>query len=118
EHLGPLRRYLLAQVGRPWDKVFSEICERVNRNSAVQDHIRDHVADYVVTHVVWIDGVLCKAEPYGVGTPLSSLYYTALLYVCPRTGLLRRVRKVARRAFRKRKRETPPRFVKVDATHQ
>src|SRR5262245_14992574 len=26
EHLGPLRRYLDSQVGRPWDKVFAEIC--------------------------------------------------------------------------------------------
>lgn len=24
EHLGPLRRYLERQVGRPWDKVYSE----------------------------------------------------------------------------------------------
>jgi hypothetical protein len=118
EHLGPLRRYLLAQVGRPWDRVFSEICQRVNRNSAVQDHVRDHVSDYVVTNVVWIDGELCKAEPYGVGTPLALTWYSALLYVCPQTGLLRRVRKVPRRAYRQKKQEVPPRFVKVDATHQ
>jgi hypothetical protein len=26
ENLAPLRRYLHAQIGRPWDKVFSEIC--------------------------------------------------------------------------------------------
>jgi hypothetical protein len=47
EHLGPLRRYLDKQVGRPWDRVFSEICRHIDRNSAVQDHVRDHVADYV-----------------------------------------------------------------------
>jgi hypothetical protein len=35
EHLGPLRRYLDSQVGRPWNKVFSEICTHINRNSAV-----------------------------------------------------------------------------------
>ena len=62
EHLGPQRRYLDSQVGRPWDKVFSEICARINRNSAVQDHVRDHVADYVVTQVVVIDGVACNGE--------------------------------------------------------
>ena len=44
EHLGPLRRYLDSQVGRPWDKVFSEICAHIDRSSAVQDHVRDHVA--------------------------------------------------------------------------
>jgi hypothetical protein len=26
ENLAPLRRYLHAQIGRPWNKVFSEIC--------------------------------------------------------------------------------------------
>jgi hypothetical protein len=117
EHLGPLRRYLLAQAGRPWDKVFSEICARVNRNSAVQDHVRDHVTDYVETHVVLIDGEPCKAAPFGFGTPLAHPFSRVLLYVCPRTGLLKRVRKVSRRACRKQQPATP-RFVKLDATHQ
>ena len=29
EHLRPLYRFLDKQIGRPWDKVFSEICERI-----------------------------------------------------------------------------------------
>jgi hypothetical protein len=62
EHLGPLRRYLDRQIGRPWDKVFSEICARIDRSNAVQDHVRDHVADYVTTHVLLIDGVPCNGE--------------------------------------------------------
>jgi hypothetical protein len=49
-----------AQVGRPWDKVFSEICAHIDRASAVQDHVRDHVAGYVVTHVLLIDGIPCS----------------------------------------------------------
>ena len=62
EHLGPLRRYLDSQVGRPWDQVFSEICAHIDRSSAVQDHVRDHVEDYVITHVIVIDGVPCNGE--------------------------------------------------------
>src|SRR4051812_46638630 len=46
EHLGPLRRYLESQVGRPWDDVFAEICRYIDRGSAVQDHVRDHVEQY------------------------------------------------------------------------
>jgi hypothetical protein len=57
EHLGPLRRYLDSQVGRPWNQVFSEICAHIDRNSAVQDHVRDHVEDYVTRHVILIDGI-------------------------------------------------------------
>jgi hypothetical protein len=97
EHLGPLRRYLDKQVGRPWDTVFSEICRHINRNSAVQDHVRDHVEDYVATHVILIDGVPCdgsRSRTYG--RPLSKLRYRPW-YVCPRTGLLRRVEVVGRK---------------------
>jgi hypothetical protein len=74
EHLGPLRRYLDSQVGRPWDKVFSEICAHIDRNSAVQDHVRDHVAQYVCVHVLLIDGVPCAGEGgFAYGRPLHEL---------------------------------------------
>src|SRR4051812_39875839 len=52
EHLGPLGRYLEGQVGRPWNDVFAEICAHIDRNSAVQDHVRDHLGDFVTTDVV------------------------------------------------------------------
>src|ERR1700752_2933058 len=72
EHLGPLRRYLDSQVGRPWNKVFSEICAHIERSSAVQDHVRDHVADYVTTHVILIDGVPWQgAGGYNYRRPLQ-----------------------------------------------
>jgi hypothetical protein len=92
EHLGPLRRYLDSQVGRPWHKVFAEICARIDRSSAVQDHVRDHVDGYVAVHVVEIDGVCCwGGGGYGrYGTPLAQMY-GRYWYVCPRTGILRRV---------------------------
>src|SRR6185437_7346824 len=35
ENLQPLRRYLRAQLGRPWDKVYSEICARIDRRNTV-----------------------------------------------------------------------------------
>jgi hypothetical protein len=92
EHLAPLRRYLLSKVGRPWDKVFSEICARINRNSAVQDHVRDHVWDYVERHVILIDGVPCYGQGYAYGTPLISYRGWSQYYVCPKSGLLKRVK--------------------------
>src|SRR5689334_8741261 len=49
ENLAPLRRFLRSRVGRPWDEVYSEICERINRDSAVQLHIWQHLWDYVET---------------------------------------------------------------------
>ena len=47
EFLNPLKRFLQTSIGRPWSKVYSEICERINANSAVQLHILQHLDDYV-----------------------------------------------------------------------
>jgi hypothetical protein len=92
EHLGPLRRYLDSQVGRPWDKVFAEICAHINRDSAVQDHVRDHVEGYVARQVIIIDGIPCHGPgSWFYGRPLHD-YGWVRWYVCPRTGLLRRVK--------------------------
>ena len=88
EHLGPLRRYLDSQVGRPWNKVFSEICAHIDRSSAVQDHVRDHVAGYVATDVIEIDGVPCSKQGRYYGKPLREIRWI-YWYVCPRSGILK-----------------------------
>jgi hypothetical protein len=118
EHLGPLRRYLDKQVGRPWDKVFSEICAHIDRSSAVQDHVRDHVADYVTTHVILIDGVPCNGEGgRNYGQPLHQLRYRPW-YVCPRTGLLRRIKTASRKQPRRPRKASPPRYIPVSENLQ
>jgi hypothetical protein len=109
ENLAPLRRYLDSQVGRPWDRVFSEICANINVNSAVQKHIRDHLADYVVTNAVLRDGVVCFSD----GTPLApSWRWRGLFYICPKSGLLKRVPPPRRRTHLRR-RASAPRYVRV-----
>lgn len=91
EHLSPLRRYLAGQVGRPWDRVFADICRHLDRGSAVQDHVRDHVDDYVAVCVVITDGELRHSDGWPLRTPF---------YVCPRTGILKKNRKLRRWYFR------------------
>jgi hypothetical protein len=113
EHLGPLRRYLDKQVGRPWDKVFSEICTHLSRDSVVQDHVRDHVEEYVETDVVLIDGVACHGASRGrYGSPLHRWRGWGW-YVCPRTGLLRRIKARARTVLPVPATEKPPVFFQV-----
>lgn len=102
EHLGPLRRYIDSQVGRPWDKVYAEVCARIDRGNVVQKHILTHLFEYVATDVVLIDGVPCRGSGYNVGRPLADSYSTHLWYVCPRSGLLRRARLPGRREVRRR----------------
>ena len=89
ENLSPLERWLERQVGRPWRLVYSEVSEHLSPKNAVKKHVRDHLRDFVMTRVTDVDGVL-----YGTGRsgfrPLLSYYGSRpVLYVCPRTGLLR-----------------------------
>ena len=68
DNLAPLRRYLMKQVGRPWNKVLSEICQTLRLDSAVQRHLRLHIQDFV---------------------SLEGPSWLRPLYVDSRTGLLR-----------------------------
>jgi hypothetical protein len=115
EHLGPLRRYVQSQIGRPWDKVYSEICARVDRGNVVQKHILTHLFDFVVTDVILIDGVPCAGPSFRgqFGRPLHGLrWFRGDCYVCPKSGLLKRVPR--RRVVRQPKKPAPPAYIKVN----
>lgn len=87
ENLRPLERFLAAQIERPWDKVYAEICERIDRRNTVQQHIHQHLSDFVAVRVVEIDGVLHSTGRWGSPEPLHTRWGPRH-YVCPRTGLL------------------------------
>jgi hypothetical protein len=97
EHLGPLRRYLRKQVGRPWNKVFAEICENLRCDSVVQSHVRDHVGDIVAIQVTEMNGSLFYRSRWGSTLPLEPRWMLQL-YVCPRTGILRVIQRSRNRA--------------------
>ena len=80
--LGPLRRYLRKQVGRPWDKIWSEITRNLDSRSLSGQHIFDHIGWEVEQHV-WLSsgGSLYHNRWSGV-LPVSGLY------VHPTTRLL------------------------------
>lgn len=87
ENLSPLRRFLLAQVGRPWNKVYSEISSGIDRRNTVQLHVFAHLDDMIATQVEWRDGrwvdlknrMLSFRKPEVLSQPM---------YVDPRTGLI------------------------------
>jgi hypothetical protein len=92
ENLAPLRRYLISQVGRPWDRVHQEISARVDSGNAVQHHILQHLYDLIETRVTEeADGSLWGLGRYGMPQPLTRRWGPRL-YVCPRTGLIRQLR--------------------------
>jgi hypothetical protein len=53
ENLAPLRRYLERQVGRPWDKIYSDIAAHLRVDNTVQQHVRDHLHDFVAIKPRW-----------------------------------------------------------------
>ena len=90
ENLSPLKRFLNTQVGRPWDKVMSEIGAHIDRRNTVQLHIYSHLDDFVATQVVWRDGQYVDLHPWFSWRGGDVLRQP--LFVDPRTGLLRRNR--------------------------
>lgn len=88
ENLAPLRRYLHAQIGRPWNKVFSEICANIDRRNTVQQHIHQHIRDFIAVDVGVRDGRLVDlANRWEFLRSNSGI--SQELYVDPRTRLIR-----------------------------
>jgi len=88
ETLNPLKRYLASNIGRPWDKVYSEISEHLKPTSTVQQHVRDHLQDFVATKTRTRAGAIMVTNRWGGERPLTESY--CLYYVHPRTKLLRK----------------------------
>ncbi len=87
EHLSPLERFLQGQVGRPWDKVHSEIVARIDRRSTIGNHVMQHVPHFVAIDTYLHDGVVYERGcRYHRTSPVRGLY------VDPVTGILRRAR--------------------------
>jgi hypothetical protein len=90
EHLGPMRRFLRSQVGRPWNKVHQELCEHISFDNAVQKHVLAHVFQFVRRQVVIRDGVIYGDERTWLRRKVA--LKPGEMYICPRTGLLKVVR--------------------------
>jgi hypothetical protein len=100
ENLNPLKRFLRSNVGRPWSKVYSEICEHIRLDSVVQRHILEHLDHMVEKNIRIING-----KPYKFngcswskddhnnldGWILCTNYKgsKSTLYVDPRDGILK-----------------------------
>lgn len=85
EYLKPLVRFLKKNCGRPWNKVYSEICENMDRRGIVQDHIFQHLFDFVERNPVFKDG---KPHRTGYGG-LSPLYKSDWTFYVDEKGTLR-----------------------------
>jgi hypothetical protein len=104
ENLAPLRRYLERQVGRPWNKVYSEISRHLRADNPVQQDVRDHLSDFVAIKPRRRAGALYID---GSGKERRDRLWYQPLYVDPKDGLLKRTDRLpeakALRSARRRK---------------
>lgn len=90
EYLSPLYRYLEAQVGRPWNDVYSEIRAQIKPGNTVQEHVLLHVNEKVLTTVVKNDNF----DPCYCYQRWGNTYQieNGRLFVHPDTGILTRMK--------------------------
>src|SRR5688572_30007938 len=94
EHLGPLKRWLRSNVGRPWNDVYSEAAEVMRGGNPVRTHIRFHMMDMIERHTFMRDGeVWCYTGAWYARdremrvTDLSFNSHWPKFYVHPISGL-------------------------------
>src|SRR5258708_22490367 len=90
ENLAPLRRFLGRQVGRPWTKVFADICEQLQPGTTVQLHVRAHIEDFVAVKPRWRYTTSYPWPPAEDGTRVKirrAQIWHQPLYVDPRDGI-------------------------------
>ncbi|NEO84155.1 MAG: hypothetical protein F6J87_07870, partial [Spirulina sp. SIO3F2] len=114
DHLGPLRKFLRSKVGQPWDEVYSELCQKLDRKTLLGQHVIDHLWDYVERHVELINGI-----PYGKGEwrtykPLKAAWRDQF-YVHPETGILHVIDK---QAYRTQPKPAPKARLTIDDEHE
>jgi len=96
--LGPLKRFLNKNVGRPWNDVYSEMCASLDKRKATGKHIFDHAMDMVETNCfMGSNGKLCYLGWGGEEREVDDLY------VHPQTGLLCRALPPNKRELKRRR---------------
>jgi hypothetical protein len=100
----PLRHYLLSQVGRPWNEVFSDITHSTRSTSLTAQEVREAVDDMVEKCVHLIDSVPHDERGYAI-----TYRGWSPVWVHPETGLLMRSPEMPRRRSTRK-----PTFEQID----
>lgn len=106
EYFAPVKGFLRKNVGRPWDRVFSELSASLSGGGAVIDHVKLHVLrDFVILQPRWCDGVACypphsfagfRARPMPITQQFNGGFYV------DRQGVLRQARPEPRKRHKRK----------------
>src|SRR5262245_6915882 len=102
--LGPLRRFLRKNVGRPWNLVYSEMKEILDDRKVTGRHVFEHVEMEVETHALNGPGLLMELAIKGYDAGSTPAHQIANLRACSSTSRMLRGRQswVGSPAFRRR----------------
>lgn len=95
DKLSPIKGVLRKNCGRPWDKVYSELSQVLDRRSVAGIHIFSHVLDYVDRNTYMKDGQVFARSRWGTECPVEPSFSVSF-YVHPITGLLLQAKRKSR----------------------
>ena len=107
--LGPLWKYLHRNLGRPWNKIYSEMCESLDKRKVTGRHIFEHLKHMVELDCYVDDDGKVKYKQYRRYVfNADQRQEVHGYYVHPRTGLLCEGRGETYRQRRRREMLTEP----------
>ncbi len=99
DNLEPLQRYLVSKVGKNWDKVYSELCGQLKKNTVSGQHVFNHLFDYVFLNVVAENkNIYCLR--FGKYEILRSTQSWPKFYVNSKTGQLMKAKPITNKELR------------------
>lgn len=87
QHFSPVKRFLIRNVGRPWRKVFSELCAAADGRTTLGAEVREYVEGLVSTKCRMEGGKVMSHDWRGCPQEVRDLY------VHPKSGVLMRAAK-------------------------
>ena len=108
--LGPLKRWLQSQIGRPWNDVYSEACAVIKPDSPIRAHVKTHLLEFVERNTFMHEGKVCVLDTGYLGKPVpvsANGHHRSLFFVHPETGFLLPTPRLSKRAWRARNPKPP-----------
>jgi hypothetical protein len=119
--IGPLEGFILANVGRPWDKVYSEVRAVLKPTGMSAIHAIGHLFDCVaLAKDIYISekhGPCFKANSFWRRDRDGEIPIYQIAYVDPNDGILKKNKWKDRHLSRPPRQKKPRLFIKVDDTH-
>lgn len=107
--LGPLKRWLRSQLGRPWNDIYSEACAVIKPDSVIRIHVKTHLLEFVERHTFMHEGKVCYLDTWrdGITSITERRFGRTEFFVHPEDGVLLEIPNVSKKIQQANKPKTP-----------